>query len=1315
MRVILILLLFGTTTQGFFYSEDYCSWPLIQDQDVTLSATSKLPGRGPEHAKFDSTISWTSGSSDFSQYLQIDLRSIKNITAIATKGRPSISEFIKEYTISFSTNLYDYSVYKENDGSNKLFTGNTESDAPFTNEFQTPIIAQYLRINPTRWHERISLRVELYGCDYAPSTISFNSSSLIYRNLTHYPIASRKDTIKFRFKTTSPDGTLIYSKGTQSDYFALQLLDNRLILNINLGGGQMTSITAGSLLDDNLWHDVIIDRYLNQLSFTVDRVEVKAVIKGDFYQLDLDKILYIGGVPFSDTGLVTGQNFTGCMENFYLNDTNVIDKLKNPPDNYYGDTEESFYKNNTFFNCPESSVVPVSFLETNVKNFIKLKGYEGIGTLNVTFEMRTWVDFGVVFYHKFTSRGFCKLYFEKSKFLIEVQQPDTSPRLVLDNFPNELFNEGLWHRVIFSITTNSIVLSVDERVVRTSRLIKIHTGGLYHFGGTPESSLDSSLIQIDTNAHSQLTKNALSTSTGIQAPTTSTLQSTTINYVGCLRQISIDGNFQNPQDFDKPTAAIVLDSCQMLDRCNPNPCEHGSVCRQTSQEFECICDENYTGATCHMPLYPLSCESYRQTGYGNIGDIKREVTIDIDGSGPLEPFPVTCQFYHDNTVETILHHHSETPVLVDGYEGNGAFNQEIEYDAGWGQIEVLLNRSLTCRQWLRHECRNSRLFNSPSLMESFSPSTWWVSRQNTPMDYWAGGLLGSMKCDCGILGQCEVPEKWCNCDSGLDTWLSDEGWLTDMTYLPVRAIRVGDTGTVSDDKQAKFTLGPLVCTGDALFSTPITFRLADATLQFPLDQYGTNILSTHSWDIYLEFKTTTQNAVLLHAKGPTDFLKLEIINGNLVKFQVEAGSGPLGVNVVVTGSLADDQWHSVQVEKNRKQLRIVLDGSQTSSILQPPGPQRNIYLTSDLYLGATIESRDGYVGCIRSLLVNGLMFDLKQAGELQPYGVGLGCFGKCGSGPCLNNGTCEEGYDKYTCDCRFTAFKGPICADEIGINLASNSYVKMEFRGSYKSTIAEKLRVGFTTTEPKGFLVGLSSNKTGEYLTLMVSNSGHLRLVFDFGFERQELIFPDQNFATGQYHDVQITRLDSGTKLIMKVDNLEPKIYHFDVKNSADAQFNNIEYLYIGKNESMREGFIGCISRVEFDDQYPLKYYFQEDRPSTIYSYPATLIEDFCSVEPVTHPPEIPESRPLPKLDEDKLRAIYNSSTIQSAILGGILALLFLLIILIVILIGRQVGLYKGQYLTQEDEGALGSDGADEAVVRGVAGVKVGVKREWFI
>lgn len=32
----------------------------------------------------------------------------------------------------------------------------------------------------------------------------------------------------------------------------------------------------------------------------------------------------------------------------------------------------------------------------------------------------------------------------------------------------------------------------------------------------------------------------------------------------------------------------------------------------------------------------------------------------------------------------------------------------------------------------------------------------------------------------------------------------------------------------------------------------------------------------------------------------------------------------------------------------------------------------------------------------------------------------------------------------------------------------------------------------------------------------------------------------------------------------------------------------------------MTEGFVGCISRVEFDDIYPLKLLFQQDEPPNI-------------------------------------------------------------------------------------------------------------------
>jgi len=78
-------------------------------------------------------------------------------------------------------------------------------------------------------------------------------------------------------------------------------------------------------------------------------------------------------------------------------------------------------------------------------------------------------------------------------------------------------------------------------------------------------------------------------------------------------------------------------------------------------------------------------------------------------------------------------------------------------------------------------------------------------------------------------------------------------------------------------------------------------------------------------------------------------------------------------------------------------------------------------------------------------------------------------------------------------------------------------------------------------------------------------------------------------------------------KLSFQVDDYEPRAFTFPINPSADAQFNNIQYLYLGKNESMSEGFVGCISRVEFDDIYPLKWLFQQDRPSTISSKPGNL------------------------------------------------------------------------------------------------------------
>ncbi|XP_014218966.1 neurexin-4 isoform X2 [Copidosoma floridanum] len=1253
--LILSLLAFGAAA----YDYDYCSYPLLDR--AQLKASSSLPERGPSNARLYGPNAWTAHSSDFSQYLTIDLGQTMNITAISTQGRANNNEYVMEYGISYGTNGLDYVDFKDSDGSVKMFTGNKNGSSVEHNMFEVPIIAQWVRINPTRWRNRISMRVELYGCDYVSNILSFNGSSLVSWNL-HREIY--RHSMRFRFKTNNADGVMMYSRGSQGDFFALQLRDNRMLLNIDLGSGIMTSFSVGSLLDDNMWHDVGFSRNHNEVKFSVDRVFIDGRIKGEFHRLDLNREFYIGGVPNKQQGLVVNQNFTGCIENLFFNYTNMIKEIQEANDEKW-----RYQLVHTSYSCPEPPIISVTFLTSS--SYAKLKGYEGLFSMNISLSFRTYEGQGIIFYHDFISSGYVKMFLEEGKLKVELKTKSDEQKAILDNF-DETFNDGKWHQIVFTMAKNSLTINIDSRPTKTTRQMDIATGHMYFVGGMPGNQR---------------------------------------GFIGCMRVIQIDGNYQLPTDWKEDQYCckheIVFDACQMVDRCNPNPCEHSGICMQNSDEFFCDCSKTgYSGAVCHTSLNPLSCTDYRKSPTSV--NQKAEITIDVDGSGPLRPFPVTCEYFAGERVITVLRHSNEKPTTVKGFEAPGSFSQDIHYEAEHDQIEALIGRSDNCRQHLSYFCKHSHLFNSPSnLNEPFQPNSWWVGRNNQKMDYWGGALPGSRKCECGILGNCAQPEKWCNCDADLEGWFEDAGEIAEKDHLPVKQLRFGNTGTSLDEKEGRYTLGPLVCEGDDFSQNVVTFRIVDATINLPTFEIG------HSGDIYFEFKTTQDNAVIIHSKGSSDYIKISINGGNQIHFQYQAGGSPLAVSVQTSSRLADDNWHSVSVERNRKEARIVIDGAFKNEVREPPGPVRALQLDSSLVVGATTEFRDGYVGCIRSLLINGKLQDLRSHARRGLYGVSEGCEGRCKSSPCLNNGTCHERYDGYWCDCRWTAFKGPICADEIGINLRQNSMVKYDFSGSWRSTISESIRVGFTTTNPKGFLLGFTSNITGEYMTIMVSNSGHLRVVFDFGFERQEIIYPDKHFGLGQYHDVHIGRKNGGSTLVIKVDNQEPKEFNFAIKGSADAQFNNIQYMYIGRNESMTEGFIGCVSRVEFDDIYPLKLLFQENGPGNVRSIGSRLTEDYCGVEPITHPPNSIETRPPPEIDENKVRDAYGEP--DAAVLGGVLAVMLIALCIMMFLIGRYISRHKGEYLTQEDKGAEVALDPDSAVVNSATGHQVQKRKEWFI
>lgn len=49
-----------------------------------------------------------------------------------------------------------------------------------------------------------------------------------------------------------------------------------------------TSVTSGSLLDDDHWHSVVIERYKRNVNFTLDHHTQKFRTNGEFDHLDLD-------------------------------------------------------------------------------------------------------------------------------------------------------------------------------------------------------------------------------------------------------------------------------------------------------------------------------------------------------------------------------------------------------------------------------------------------------------------------------------------------------------------------------------------------------------------------------------------------------------------------------------------------------------------------------------------------------------------------------------------------------------------------------------------------------------------------------------------------------------------------------------------------------------------------------------------------------------------------------------------------------------------------------------------------------------------
>ncbi|XP_077886708.1 contactin-associated protein-like 3 isoform X2 [Ictidomys tridecemlineatus] len=930
--------------------------------------------------------------------------------------------------------------------------------------------------------------------------------------------------------------------------------------NANLQpAGAHVNLTLGSLLDDQHWHSVLIEVLSTHVNFTLDKHTRHFHARGESNYLDLNFEISFGGIPTSAGSLaISHTNFHGCVENLYYNGVDIVELAKKHK-------PQVLVMGNVSFSCPQPQAIPVTFLSS--RSYLALPGNSGEDKISVTFQFRTWNKEGrLLLGELWHGAGSFLLFLKDGKLKLSLFQPGQSLRNVTAGAG---LNDGQWHSVSLSAKWNHLSVGVDSDMA-LQPLVTGLTGSsnTYYFGGCPDNSSGS----------------------GCASPLG--------GFQGCLRLISIGGTVVDPISVQQGALGsfsdLQIDACSITDRCLPSFCEHGGACAQSWDTFSCNCEgTGYTGETCHSPLYEQSCEAHKHRGSPS-----GLYYIDADGSGPLGPFLVYCNM--TDAAWTVVRHSGPDQVTVGGGPRGRARSVTFAYAASAGQLRAAVALAERCEQQLALRC-GSRPLADP---RDGTPLSWWARRTNGTHTYWGGSLPDAQKCTCGREGSCLDSQYHCTCDGDQDEWTSDVTVFSQKEYLPVIQVVMTDRGRLPSE--AVYTLGPLFCQGDKSFWNSASFNTETSYLHFP------TFHGELTADVQFFFKTTVFSGVFMENLGITDFIRIELQTPTEVTFSFDVGNGPCEVTVRSPTPFNDNRWHHVRAERNVKGASLQVDQLPRRTQPAPADGHVRLQLNSQLFIGGTASRQRGFLGCIRSLRLNGMAVDLEERATVTP-GVEPGCAGHCRSYGhlCRHGGRCRERLRGVVCDCSASAYEGPFCSHEISAYFETGSSVTYDFQdhhplGDNTSSLASSLHrdvtlsqetvtLSFRTTRTPSLLLYVSSFYE-EYLSIILANNGSLQVRYKLDRHRDPdaFNFDFKNMADGHLHQLKIDREEAVVSVEVNQSAQRQVIL------SSGTEFNAIKSLTLGKvleppgadpdtRRAAARGFTGCLSAVRFGRAAPLK------------------------------------------------------------------------------------------------------------------------------
>ncbi|XP_063117508.1 neurexin-3 isoform X17 [Rattus norvegicus] len=949
---------------------------------------------------------------------------------------------------------------------------------------------------------------------------TFRGSEYLCYDLSQNPIQSSSDEITLSFKTWQRNGLILHT-GKSADYVNLALKDGAVSLVINLGSGAFEAIVepVNGKFNDNAWHDVKVTRNLRQVTISVDGIlTTTGYTQEDYTMLGSDDFFYVGGSPSTADlpGSPVSNNFMGCLKEVVYKNNDIRLELSRLA--RIGDTKMKIY-GEVVFKCENVATLdPINF-ETP-EAYISLPKWNTKRMGSISFDFRTTEPNGLIlFTHgKPQERKDVRSQKNTKVDFFAVELLDGNLYLLLDmgsgtikvKATQKKANDGEWYHVDIQRDGRSGTISVNSR--RTpftasgeSEILDLE-GDMY-LGGLPENRA------------------------GLILPTELWTAMLNYGYVGCIRDLFIDGRSKNIRQLaEMQNAAGVKSSCSRMSakQCDSYPCKNNAVCKDGWNRFICDCTgTGYWGRTCEREASILSYD----------GSMYMKVIMPMVMHTEAEDvsFRFMSQRAYGLLVATTSRDSADTLRLeLDGGR------VKLMVNLGKGPETLYAGQKLNDNEW--HTVRVVRRGKSLKLTVDDDVAEGTMVGDHTRLEF--------HNIETGIMTEKRyisvVPSSFI-------------GHLQSLMFNGLLYIDLCKNGDIDYcELKARFGLRNII-------ADPVTFKTKSSYLTLATLQAYT------SMHLFFQFKTTSADGFILFNSGDgNDFIAVELVKG-YIHYVFDLGNGP---NVIKGNSdrpLNDNQWHNVVITRdnsNTHSLKV-----DTKVVTQVINGAKNLDLKGDLYMAGLaqgmysnlpklVASRDGFQGCLASVDLNGRLPDLINDALHRSGQIDRGCEGPsttCQEDSCANQGVCMQQWEGFTCDCSMTSYSGNQCNDPGATYIFGKSGGLILYTwpaNDRPSTRSDRLAVGFSTTVKDGILVRIDSAPgLGDFLQLHIEQ-GKIGVVFNIGTVDISIKEERTPVNDGKYHVVRFTR--NGGNATLQVDNW-PVNEHYPTGNTDNERLQMVK------------------------------------------------------------------------------------------------------------------------------------------------------------